>query len=263
MTDFSPGFDQGLVHTERAHATSPKLLSGSHTNQMMMRIACYGLLTLVFASIVSVYDEPLTLLVKHSQNAWRVFLGSISDVGKSENFLVPALLIIVAVWLLRKWSAQCKRANCMQLLSAQAAFLFAAVALSGIITDIVKPLIGRTRPKLLEWYGAYHFVPLSIESTYLSMPSGHATTMGAVTCSLCIWFPTLRYVILPIGFLLALTRYFALAHYFSDVIAGFGWGYVFTLLLAIWLKHRNAGICVSNGRLAPTSDYLKFHKVFS
>jgi membrane-associated phospholipid phosphatase len=252
----SSGIGQKISSTAQEPTGEGNSSSANDAIKLRTRIAAYGLLALIIGLIVYPYDETLTLWLKQSPPVWLTWLGSLTHMGKGENYLVPSVLVVVLVWLTRKMTLSKSIKDRLRFYSTQAAFLFTAVAVSGIITDIIKPLIGRTRPKLVEWYGAYHFVPFSIEATYLSMPSGHATTMGAVTCAMCIWFPKYRLILVPIGFVLASTRYFIHAHYLSDVIIGFGWGFTFTLFLGLWLKQRGATMTMKDGRLMPIGDHL-------
>jgi undecaprenyl-diphosphatase len=240
--------------------TASRTEATSEVNGLGLRIAGYSLFTLIVGAIAYTFDERLTLALKYSHTDL-LALGAISDIGRGEIYIVPSFLIILTGYLLRNMTFVEQVARWLKLIVAQAAFLFGSVVLSGLLIDIVKPLIGRTRPKLVEWYGAYNYVPLTIESTYLSMPSGHAATMGAVTCAMCIWLPSWRSVLLPVGFFFATTRMFALAHYLSDVIIGFGFGYVFTLFFTMYLERRDAGFRLEKGFMKPTSDLLQRSRI--
>ncbi len=262
MTNPCSAPEYSIVHTEQRLGTSANAAALDPIDRLKIRILAYALVTMLLGCAIIAYDERLILMAKHAQSGWQSVLLSLSDVGRGENYLVPTFVICAIAYMSQNTKIPNHLQMWFQLVVAQAAFLFGAVALSGMLVNIFKPLIGRTRPKLVEWYGAVNFVPLSWENSFHSMPSGHACTMGAVTCVLCIWIPKLRLIILLLGFLLASTRYFALAHYFSDVIIGFGLGYIFTLFFAVWLKSRNAGFCMVNGKLKPTSQILRLDQIF-
>jgi hypothetical protein len=53
---------------------------------------------------------------------------------------------------------------------AQAGFAFAAVAISGILVNIVKLFIGRGRPVLFEEGGIFQFQPFTLQYANLSFP---------------------------------------------------------------------------------------------
>jgi len=56
-------------------------------------------------------------------------------------------------------------------------FVFAAIALSGLTVDLIKVVVGRTRPYLWRDGGLYHFAPPGWSSLYQSFPSGHAANL--------------------------------------------------------------------------------------
>lgn len=99
-------------------------------------------------------------------------------------------------------------------------FLFATVAVSGIVTDIIKPIVGRARPVMLQRAEFYGFHPFSFGSVWKSMPSGHATTAFALAVSLMMIFPRQRPLWFAFACLVALSRVIVNAHFVSDVIAG-------------------------------------------
>jgi membrane-associated phospholipid phosphatase len=260
MPKVKPGIDKVISDMPKMQVTSDNSSSRTDGKHMLKRLSGYALGVFAIAGPMFFLDEQIALLVKNAQMPWLTHFGSISDIGKSENYLLPSLIVILLSFGIIRFSKSESLVSAFRYYRAQAIFLFTAVAVSGIITDIFKPMIGRARPRLIEMHGAHHFVPFSLDSTYLSMPSGHATTMGAVTCALCLWFPKLKYVILPLGFAIASARVFALAHYPSDVIIGFGLGAIYTLFLAHWLQQRDSGFALIGGRLTASENYFKFRK---
>ena len=65
-------------------------------------------------------------------------------------------------------------------LANAAAFLFISLALSGLANDLIKVLVGRSRPCLLLTEGIYGFRPFTHQYYYASFPSGHANTIAAL-----------------------------------------------------------------------------------
>lgn len=138
----------------------------------------------------------------------RAVFAKLSILGQSEWYLVPPVLIIPAAY--RRWPEMAR----------WSLHMFTAVAGTGIAVNVLKTFIGRPRPKL---YLLEHSVTpqgFSLASDYLSMPSGHATTFGAVTCVLALAYPRYRMAILAIGAALMAGRVVTAHHYVSDVIAG-------------------------------------------
>lgn len=221
-----------------------RVWTGQMTGILVTAVLCAALL-MVFA------DEQTLRAVKASDSPVIEAMAAITNVGKSDRYLVPsAILFLVTAFL--DWSLYQRKAKAWLLrLFGQSAFLFGSVAGSGILVNVIKIPIGRARPKLMENLGAIHFEPFSIGYDFASMPSGHSTTMGAVTLAATLWFPKMRWLILPLGFLLAATRIAAQAHYPSDVVSGFAVGFLVALLFARRLGSRNVVFRLQIGRTLP------------
>lgn len=99
-----------------------------------------------------------------------------------------------------------------------------AVAASGILSQIIKHIIGRPRPKILEAFG-FSLGP-SIIPGFDSFPSGHATSSFAFAYTLSTFFPWMRYLLYGYALLVCISRVYVGAHFPSDVFAG--------ILLGTW-----------------------------
>ena len=113
----------------------------------------------------------------------------------------------------------------------RAAFIIAVLAFSGVASQVIKHLFGRARPSLINMVGPFHFDLMALKSTYASMPSGHAVTAFAMAVSLGWMAPRLRWPLLFLALLIAISRVVISAHYPSDVIAGAGLGVASAILL--------------------------------
>lgn len=116
-------------------------------------------------------------------------------------------------------------------------FLFSAVAVSGILADIIKVIAGRFRPSELFEHGLYGFDFFHIERALTSFPSGHtATAFALATATVYLW-P--RYSALAWLFALSvgISRIAITAHYPSDVLGGALTGILcVAVLLRYWKK---------------------------
>ena len=100
------------------------------------------------------------------------------------------------------------------------AFLFAAIAASGIAADLLKVVCGRARPKLLFGADFYGFTWFGWNADHWSFPSGHATTIVALSTALwCLW-PKHVLLYLLVGATVAASRVVVGAHFLGDAIAG-------------------------------------------
>ena len=134
------------------------------------------------------------------------FMAWITNIGRSQWYLVPAGLVFFAVGL-ADWSRGGARAKVrLSFVFGQAAYVFSSVALSGLLVNAVKVLFGRARPRLLDQVGAHYFDPLTFGYLNASFPSGHSTTVGAIAGILMVWFPRWSLLIVELGLFFAATR---------------------------------------------------------
>jgi membrane-associated phospholipid phosphatase len=205
----------------------------------------------VFA--VSFADEAAIRFVHDSDSSVIRFMAYITNIGRSQWYLVPAALVFGAV-ALADWSRGGRRAKArLSLLFGQAAYVFSSVALSGLFVNAIKVLFGRARPRLLDQVGAHYFDPLTFGYLNASFPSGHSTTVGAIVGILIIWYPRWSLLIIELGLFIAATRIAAQAHYPSDVIAGFLVGLFFSIGLARWLAGRGVVFRFVPGKILPVT----------
>lgn len=214
----------------------------------MTAAAVAGLAVVVVAAF---FDGAAIEFVRRSRSPAIGWMAYWTDVGKSQWYLVPAGVAFIGLGLWNWERAGFGGRALLMLLFGQAGFAFAAVAGSGILVNVVKFLVGRARPILFESAGPYHFEPFSAAYSLVSFPSGHSTTVGAVAAVLMLWFPRFRAPLVVLCAFFAATRIAALAHYPSDVAAGFVLGLLFALALARFLAARRIVFRFDDDRLLP------------
>lgn len=206
---------------------------------------------LVTALLAGLADEAAIRAAMGSQAPAVRLMAWITNIGKSQWYLVPAALVFIAVGLY-DWSRGGPRAKVRRAFQlGQAAYVFLSVAAAGIAVNVVKVLVGRARPIELEQLGAWHFDFLRFGYDYASFPSGHSATVGAVAGILMVWFPRWSIVIVELGLFFAATRIAALAHYPSDVVTGFTVGVFSAVIVARWLARRGVVFRIAHGRTLP------------
>ncbi|CAI2935444.1 phosphatase PAP2 family protein [Aminobacter sp. P9b] len=211
----------------------------------------------VAALLLFVVDARVMDFILSNRNQLTRWLAQASQAGKSEWYLVPALLVYL-VTATADWRNSGYRVRA-RLVSwfGQAAFLFGSIAITGIAVNLVKIVIGRARPSMFGELGAYHFDPFVVSKYFSSFPSGHSTTLGTVAAVLMIWFPRQW---LPIGLvclMLSAFRVPAAAHYPSDVVAGFLFGFVLTVVMARFLAARRVGFRPRPGKMLPAATGMR------
>lgn len=94
----------------------------------------------------------------------------------------------------------------------------AVVAVSGGLTQVIKHLVGRPRPRMnLAWH---ELVGPVWDSDLHSLPSGHAATSFALAMYLGLKYPRWILPLLILASLISVGRVLSLSHYPSDVVAG-------------------------------------------
>ena len=143
-----------------------------------------------------------------------------TEIGRSNWTFIAAgvALVIGLIWKRRR-------------LAGGALLLAATVGASGILTNLVKVLVGRARPKLLAEEGSLAFAPFSVGYDWNSFPSGHATTALAIAGTFWVIDPSRRWLWLALGISVAATRVLLNAHYAGDILAGGVLGWCVAVLL--------------------------------
>lgn len=209
------------------------------------------LFSLAIVAALSLFDAAAIRHARAGDGLLFSTMRAITDVGQSHWYLVPAALLFLGAAFVDWRAAGFRGRRRLVLLFGQAGFAFAAIALSGLLANLVKIVVGRARPVLFDQVGPHHFEPFTVGYSYASFPSGHATTVGAVTALLCLWFPRYTWLWAAIGVFLAATRVVATAHYLSDIAGGFLLGLGFTILAARFLAGRGVAFRFARGKMLP------------
>ncbi|MDE2030567.1 MAG: phosphatase PAP2 family protein [Alphaproteobacteria bacterium] len=205
---------------------------------LLIALAAVAFVALEIA-LVHFADRPIALythVLDKTHHGLIDFFRTYTNLGKSTWYLIVCgVVTIFAAFLSRAKDMSPPLRRLTGYLGIRAMFVFATIALSGIVADLLKMTIGRARPIELLTQGIYGFTPFTLAGfRWNSMPSGHSTTAFALAFSLAVLFPRLRIVWLAFGLFLGLSRIMVDAHYLSDVLAGalLGW-----LTVRLFLKY--------------------------
>jgi len=190
------------------------------------------------AVLVVVFDPLLPAWHEKLPQAVVSVFRCVTRFGQSDWILIGTGLFLILM-LVRDASTLRPRLRARQAVRSYAAlYVFVSVAISGIVANISKYVIGRARPRYFGETGTVSFDLFSGDASWASFPSGHATTAMALGVSLALLFPRLRWVFLCVGFWIAASRLFLLQHYPSDMLAGCALGGTVAWLFARALARR-------------------------
>lgn len=186
-----------------------------------------------------VFDMPLGSRASMLPEWLQYWARVLTDIGLSGWLLFGSVFVFLAALAASRSEASSRIKRRANTLKNMAAYVFISVALSGLLANLFKRIIGRARPENYSDLGIFSFSPLS-GSTFESFPSGHATTFGAMAMILCLLAPRYKLLFLVAGFWLAMTRVIIGAHYPSDVIVGYSFGAWFTLIMAYYFAKNDS-----------------------
>jgi membrane-associated phospholipid phosphatase len=222
----------GLGETEDMSASgwsSPA--KGQSRISLVIAFACSLLLIAIVA------DAPVRDLAKSLDPSLVAVLRVITEFGNSAWPLSIGLMLLAAVVILTRRgtalpSEQLRNLRSMLLL------MVGSVALSGVLANLAKNVIGRMRPSKAPDAEVLEFAMMTFRAGWASFPSGHATTATACALALAISCPSQSWAWLSIGLLAAVSRAFLGVHWLTDSLAGIALGAVVTLGLRNWMFER-------------------------
>ena len=149
---------------------------------------------------------------------------------------LPFWLLASVALLLVDWAGLGRRGG---VVLRRAAMLAMTAAISGLLSEVLKVLIRRERPRLHD--GEYFFRPWSdrtFEAAGLGMPSGHVSVAAAAACALCLLWPRAAPIWLLAAVGCAYGRVATGAHFVSDVWLAVVLGVVVAAVMWRWLGYR-------------------------
>ncbi len=141
-------------------------------------------------------------------------------------------------------------------------FCFSYLLLVGLTTQIIKHVIGRPRPNHADFESSFIFNFFSTSSEFHSFPSGHSSTIIAVTLIAGLILPGLKIFFYLCGFLIALSRVVVGAHYITDVVAGATLSIMLFKVLSLLIENKYPKFSYNNFRIKNISLFVKSMIVF-
>ncbi len=188
------------------------------------------------------------------------FFIEITELGDSLWYF----LIIISLFLLSFIS---KKANLISFktwahIKSFSFFSFFYLILVGLVTQLLKHIIGRPRPNHVDLNKTDGFNFFSTDASFHSFPSGHSSTIIAVALILTLLIPRLKIFFLIIGFIVALSRVVVEAHFATDIVAGALVAIIIYKFFSIFLETRYPSMSIQGLKIKKTSLLLKVNVVF-
>lgn len=175
----------------------------------------WTILALLAAVTISVLfiDDPLAAALVGIDPQITAIAERVTWFGRSASYLVTFAIALGVLALIGRF-AHARRARLLaQAWSWAAMYLFLAVALSGLANDLIKLLVGRTRP-MVDVQGLH---PFSASYEYNSFPSGHAAVAFALAFAGMALWPRWRWPLLVFAVAVAASRVVLDVHHLGDV----------------------------------------------
>jgi membrane-associated phospholipid phosphatase len=209
-------------------------------------------------SAASGADRLIARLVhQHVTGGWHALFKGVSALGDATGYVLTTLVALAVLRLARRRPG--RDTERLRGYARYGHLLLASLALSGLAVGVLKPLVGRLRPKFLLREDLYGLQPLNFDFAMVGFPSGHAQTVW-VTASVAVlllarlraelaapgrpgalgWArltSALAWAALAGASLVSLSRVLVNAHFVSDVLAGALLG----VLATVWLAPRILG----------------------
>ena len=199
------------------------------------RIAALGLacLAALICAICFLYlDAAAARYATGSLQNYKRVASLVTDLGLSGYMIVGSVTVVAAGYLVKRRQPHPRIARGVTTVMERAFFVGTVVVVSGILAQIIKHLVGRARPKLIDTLGATHFDAFSLKASLASFPSGHTTSAFALAAALAMMAPRLRWPLLVFALAVGTSRFVVGAHYVSDLVGGAALGLIVVVLCA-------------------------------
>ena len=171
----------------------------------------------ISSKIDIIFDDKFNNLL--DDNYIKQFFINITEIGDSLWFFSLSFLTYILCYFFKDIVFE-KHKNIYDKARIGSLFLFLAILITGIFTQIIKFIVGRPRPNHVVEQGYFGFDFFNLSSAFNSFPSGHTSTIFIVALTFSLFTPKLKYFYLCCASIVALSRVVVGAHFFTDIIGG-------------------------------------------
>jgi membrane-associated phospholipid phosphatase len=231
------------IETAVRRLLSPPRVAVPWPSRQSIAIAAVCFVAL-FVLFMVMLDAPAIIAARGLPPLINAIFQVITGFGKGGWFLYPLGILMLAIALAPPQLPRMAQLT-LAAVMARAGFLFIAIGLPGLFTDLVKHVFGRARPFVTGVADPYVFHPFTWPAAYASLPSGHATTAFAAAIAIGAIWPRSRTVLWIYAALIGVSRVVIYAHHPSDVLAGAVIGGVGALLVRQYFAARGLAFGVT------------------
>jgi len=148
------------------------------------------------------------------------FFRQITVLGDSKWYFVSSFSVIILCYFIKKKNYFHNYKNIIKICNNFSIFLCLSLITTGLITQLLKHIIGRPRPNYSSFDGILEFNFFNLNSEFHSFPSGHTSTIFVVSLVASFLLPKLKYFFISLAGVIAFSRIVVGAHFFTDVIGG-------------------------------------------
>jgi undecaprenyl-diphosphatase len=185
-----------------------------------------------------VLDVPAVAWAHHLPRGMVDVFEHITNAGLSGWYLIPSGIVVILLAVLVSPALPRPTWGVLTALAARFSFFFLAVGVPGLMTNVLKHLLGRARPYIEQAGHPFTFAPFNWSSNYASLPSGHATTAASVAFAIGAIWPRARPLMWVYVLIIMFSRIVLMSHHPSDVIAGALVGTLGAALVRRWFAAR-------------------------
>lgn len=174
-----------------------------------------------------------------------------TDLAKSEYVMWALAGVLLLTWLVIPRLNGVARAHLIAF-GVRVQYVLFSVMFAVLCTEVLKYVIGRSRPFVGGEANAFYFAHFSGSPAFASLPSGHATTAFALAFAVAAVWRRAAPVMFLYAVLICISRVILLAHHPSDVVGGALMGVIGAMAIRYWFAARRLGFKIGrDGSIEP------------
>ncbi len=217
-------------------------------NQLNAQEKKVSIYLLIGALFFLLFDYSIASFFHSLNYQTKSLFGTLTHFGDSLYFFIPTILTWALVKIIKS------KNQIINTISEISLFIFLNILLSGIVTQILKHVIGRPRPVLFNGFEQKSLSIISFDSKWHSFPSGHTATIFAFIFCMVLLFPKIKNILITVAIIIASTRVIVGAHFISDIFGGALIAYLSSIFISKNLASKKILFTIEGEKLIPNSN---------